>query len=767
MRRNFAFVLVALLFALSVTPLMLNNLQLFSKEQESAQTALLAPSGPDLIQANWTHNHFPNPGFENWYSVWIPDDVYGTTSNDYLTNPVGAPHPVNEGLKSLMMQGRSLDGRALEFDVYNPNLHLAQGLDNLTLRFDWWVDQNIDDELDHDRIYLKLEFYPGWNIYYFLNGSVTAANSTNNAYFFLGGLIQQWNQFSRNITHDILSVPEFGGTIPSGSQLEEVKFTIRIQGGTTQYVRAYFDDVQLINATNGYEWINGTTRNGNFEGIGSWFHFPSGTNPGLRSRSSLAHSGSWSLNQSVISWGNNSWSRSSYSPGVRVTPQNPSELRFWWYLDEVRNPTENTYAYVEIECVNSTADFTFIYFLSHGGTVPHPTIITEFEQYVFYADNFNTTGSWHLFSLDLLTQAEQLFTTDEVLVENIQFYLRTEDTQTRIVLLLDDVSLVASAVNGAGFEDQRSVSEPIRGWGENTEYNEFTVTSTAYAGTKAANLTLNVGDNLYTDQDANYRPLNGTRETYLDIIWRLDQYTLASDNYVILRLSFDDEKSINYILIPTTRSGLTNDSTETYFNVTGIGTLNTWTQMHRDLVHDYEAAFGVIPSVRLTEFQLECSCNTGTALTFLMDDFYLYDDPAPTITNVLQTPQEPWFYDNVSIAADAFDQDLETVLLLYRVDGGSWQLEPMIHQTGDTFHAIIPVQPAYAVVEYYITANDSWGMITTQMNNTNYYSYTVLGFYTGPPPIPWVLIIGAIVAVLIIVVIIIVYYFILRPRQQE
>ena len=91
----------------------------------------------------------------------------------------------------------------------------------------------------------------------------------------------------------------------------------------------------------------------------------------------------------------------------------------------------------------------------------------------------------------------------------------------------------------------------------------------------------------------------------------------------------------------------------------------------------------------------------------------------------------------------------------------------MIHQTGDTFHVIIPVQPVYAVVEYYITANDSWGMITTQMNNTNYYSYTVLGFYTGPPPIPWVLIIGAIVAVLIIVVIIIVYYFILRPRQQE
>ncbi|MFX1491153.1 MAG: hypothetical protein ACFFBU_02760, partial [Promethearchaeota archaeon] len=310
MRRNLAFVLATLLFVFSVTPLMVNNnLQLVRIDPGITQPSLLAPNGPDLIQANWTHNHFPNPGFENWYSVWIPDDVYGTTSEDYLTCPVAAPHPVNEGLKSLMMQGRSLDGRALEFDVYNPNLHLAQGLDNLTLNFDWWVDQNIDDELNHDRIYLKLEFYPGWNIYYFLNGSVTAVNSTNNAYFFLGGLIQQWNQFSRNITHDILSVPEFGGIIPSGSQLEEVKFTIRIQGGTTQYVRAYFDDVQLINATNGYEWINGTTRNGNFEGIGSWFDLLSGTNPGLRSRSPLAHSGSWSLNHSVISWGNTSWSR--------------------------------------------------------------------------------------------------------------------------------------------------------------------------------------------------------------------------------------------------------------------------------------------------------------------------------------------------------------------------------------------------------------------------------------------------------------------------
>jgi hypothetical protein len=55
----------------------------------------------------------------------------------------------------------------------------------------------------------------------------------------------------------------------------------------------------------------------------------------------------------------------------------------------------------------------------------------------------------------------------------------------------------------------------------------------------------------------------------------------------------------------------------------------------------------------------------------------------------------------------------------------------MSHRSGDTYNGTIPNQTNDAVVEYYITANDSWGLLTTALDGGSYWTYTV-GDTTAP-----------------------------------
>jgi hypothetical protein len=116
---------------------------------------------------------------------------------------------------------------------------------------------------------------------------------------------------------------------------------------------------------------------------------------------------------------------------------------------------------------------------------------------------------------------------------------------------------------------------------------------------------------------------------------------------------------------------------------------------------------------------------------------------------------------------------MDTVSLYYRVDEGTWTNLEMSVVTDDSYDASIPGQSEDSVVEYYITAEDTFEKTTTALNGSDYFSYIVVAAATTtttttttvtPPPIdlmPWI--IGGIV--LVVVVVLLVYIFVIRPKQ--
>jgi hypothetical protein len=229
-----------------------------------------------------------------------------------------------------------------------------------------------------------------------------------------------------------------------------------------------------------------------------------------------------------------------------------------------------------------------------------------------------------------------------------------------------------------------------------------------------------------------WRPLNGTRETYLDVMWNINDTVAA--NQVWFRLTLLDGTELNYYMNGPADGS--NSSTDAHFNVTGHGTTGSWIQLHRDLNHDYESAFGSLPDTRMRTFYLRADTAGGGRLEILFDDLYLYDDPAPIITNVAHDPASPGINQPVNVTADVVDQDLTTVDLDYRVYTGTWSgwtNIPMDLLAGDTYNATIPGQVSGAVVEYNVSATDAWGMTTVSLDSGNPWSYTVAD--VDPPSI--------------------------------
>ncbi|MFX1563321.1 MAG: Ig-like domain-containing protein, partial [Promethearchaeota archaeon] len=535
------------------------------------------------------------------------------------------------------------------------------------------------------------------------------------------GPSEQWNVFSRNITLDYLDSPLTPSTISSTIQVRYLYFYIYANGGTDQYIRSFVDDVNLVNETNSYVWIGGTTRNGNWESSGSWSN-AGNLDESLVSQSAMAHSGSWSANLTTTSYGNWSYCELDSQPNARITALNPGILSFWWYLS-YQHATTYSKSVLWFYLYNGAQYFDLVYFMGYGG-VSAPFSNTS-SRLCINVNGFNTTDSWVYCERDIWADAGAFFSTNELFVDYCYFWMENIGIGTQIITLLDDVRLESGAVNGAGYEDQGVVGSRVRGWGwDYEEYDEFRVTDTAYSGSKAANFTLNNGAGSDFDQELNWRPLNGSRETYLDVMWRLDDYTPTSGNYARIRVYFENGYNLFYYL--ASYSGLlpSNSSSSGFFNVTGASTMYTWMQMHRDLVHDYEAVFGSKPDTTILRIYLYGSTTAGNRLELLLDDFYLYDDPAPQVSNVQRSPLAPDHNEAVQISADIAEQDLDTALLYYRINSGTWQNTTMTYQSGNTYTATISGQPHGTFVEYYMIANDTWGMTTTALDAGGYWGYT-------------------------------------------
>lgn len=683
------------------------------------------PPGPDLAVANWTSNRLINPDLEEYVS----DDPrspreWGTyaTGDRYQWAATALTGHVSQGTYSAGLQCRARYGHDGYTYMYQWNVQAD--MRNLSLDFDWYVENPAPSA---DQFYLEFTVWGGdsWRrLYYGLNGSLVGwTNSSYSGFYLLGGLAQQWNSFTRNLTADYLAIPAFPKTVPASAYLGEFHFRLSSVTETSQYLSAFVDDIHLKNGTTTY--MGGSTGNGNFEtGVLLPWSTPGFHDASDIRRSPAAHSGTWSLNATVASRGNYSYAYAYVYPRSRVTAYNQGTLRFWWHLT-YQNPTEQSRSYLYVYGYNGTHYQFLYYFLGYCGASNPYSNTTELL--ALNADNFNTTGSWNYFERNLWTDFASYFNTNAFDLEQIYFTVETWGTNSRVVTLLDDTGFIAAAVNGAGFEDQGSHGTQIRGF---SSYPDplFTVTDDlAYAGAKAANLTL-ASQYSYLSGSLQERPLNGTRETYLDVMWRLEEYTSSWPNYACIRLNFEDGHLLFYYLAASTGTLGVNDTWYGYFNVTGVSTTGQWVAMHRDLVHDYQAVFGSLPTAdtTITYIALEGNAGGSTRLELLLDDVYLYDDPAPRINNVQQSPPSPSVGQPALVTAHIVDQDLTTRWLHYRLDGGTWNDLAMYPIGGDNYEAIIPGQPHNTVVDYYLEANDTWGMVTIALNGGLYWSYTAL-----------------------------------------
>jgi len=102
-------------------------------------------------------------------------------------------------------------------------------------------------------------------------------------------------------------------------------------------------------------------------------------------------------------------------------------------------------------------------------------------------------------------------------------------------------------------------------------------------------------------------------------------------------------------------------------------------------------------------------------------DIQMIGDPTPAITGIIQTPASPDPSDDVTVTANIIDNvSVASASLDYSVNGGEMEAIPMTND-GDLYTGTIPAQPADAVVQYYITATDDVGGISTSAT----FSYVV------------------------------------------
>jgi hypothetical protein len=673
--------------------------------------------GPDLGNANWSSNHFQNPGFEDWSSAYISDGWTVTKTGD--RHQWIETTQVSQGSYSSGFQCQNYPDQFEHATLEQSSINAD--FSNITLSFDWYLAQN--ENPSQDVMFAEAQLQDGvhtfW-LFYYLNGSSGIdQNSTWEGYFIYNlGPSKQWNSLSRNLTADFLSVSTLQASYSENLYVDNIRFHLESFGGSNQLLRGFIDNVKLLNETNNYYFINETIRNGGFEtgDFTSWTVEES-TDSGQFERSSMAYSGSFSANLTAYSVGNYSEVSFRDYPYTRLTSAHQGHVSIWWNLSD-QNLTSDTYAYIAFQAYDGAAERDIVYLLSYGGTTS--PLSNSSTRVVLEAEYFNTTGSWNHLDVNLWADASSHFLLNELMIRYVEVVVIAKGPEALLNILVDSVSFQAATLNPRDFEDQPAVGQRVQGF--TITYSKLTVTASSYSGSKAANLSVVSGSISPSPPrlPLQWRPLNSSRETYLDVMWYL--YPTTSTNQVWFRLLLSNGYVLNYYMNGLT-TATANSSSIAYYNVTGAGTTGSWIQMHRDLVHDYEAAFGSLPDTRMDELYLRAA--TSDYLQILFDDLYLYDDPAPTISDVGHAPVTPDTNELADVTADVIDQDLEIVTLFYRVDGGGWENVIMTQRSGDTYNGTIPSQNHNAVVEYYLTANDTWGLTTTALDGTGYWTYTV------------------------------------------
>ncbi|MCK5184172.1 MAG: hypothetical protein KAQ95_07690, partial [Candidatus Heimdallarchaeota archaeon] len=571
-------------------------------------------------------------------------------------------------------------------------------------------------------------------MYYYLSANnVPSANSTYYGYFDVRGSLNSWINLNRNFIHDFISV--FPTRILTQSYIRTIYFACNSPEDPTGAIELLVDEVSITNGTS-FDYL---AHNGDFEDGDS--------NPWVTQRSDP---GSITVTEDDYSQGSQSMNLTSYSPTTSAYCDASAELNLYSGWQSVakgyfaRQPGDLTiefdwkysdtlageeFAYVYIISANTTFQCVFFYFLgSNNDDMPsgyinysQPSYINNFR----LADDFDVRDTWNHFSIDIYNEWQSLNVAN-MATYYIGFTTRADGPMSKVQLLVDECKVISYPAGDPSFENNFIwiASDPILAW--ITPYNNYyvNITSDAYSGNYAANLTSHSGNtNVYCRRDMHLPVENNL---FTDFMWRLDELTDISQwAYSTIRLQLDNNYIISYVIGKNSPVSFTNDSNDCYYDVEGMNQIGVWNNLFRNISNDVYTAFG-IDNWNITEIDLRCYAGNPDVASAIFDDLhFVRDNQGPTISNPVTNPTAPEYGETVDVTVDVVDStEIIQVELIHKIGTGSW-VSDIMTPSGDEYSATIPSADYGITVEYYFIAEDIYGNIAIHGSSSSPHSYVV------------------------------------------
>ncbi|MFW9893609.1 MAG: hypothetical protein ACFFFO_15485, partial [Candidatus Thorarchaeota archaeon] len=279
----------------------------------------------------------------------------------------------------------------------------------------------------------------------------------------------------------------------------------------------------------------------------------------------------------------------------------------------------------------------------------------------------------------------------------------------------------------------------------------------------AGNLTLQDDNYFDAEQYTGNLQFDETTEIIFDFNLYMDTFNQSStDDFFVFDFEFENGESLTYVLANASSEfeGWIGESSNVIFLNDEVST-GQWMNFQLDLVHDYETVVGSLPDTKLVRFHMISWASMSSTLVAFLDDVYIYYDPAPDITDIDRTTGAVAPGGDIIISANVIDATIDSVVLNYRVDNGSW-LQQDMELIGSTYEGNLSDVIEGAEYEYYVTATDAFGKSTDGLDGTEYFSF-IVGVIPPPPGLPLIPIIA--VGIIAVVGVVIVWYFFINKKK--
>jgi hypothetical protein len=708
-------------------------------------TAEVIPPAPLGGVENIKSNYFKNGGFEQEVGDNQPYDFDsgGTTNiivdSEYQTEVHAGSYGAYISVEGSEQSASYTDNRRT-IPEWGDRAYVDE-----VLYLDFWYNcKSNPDIASGGNAYVRFQIMSDigniYMYYYLSHMSFPSANTTYYGYFDLRGSLDSWININRNFTEDYLAV--FPARDISVSYIRTIYFECYSPVHPTSPLVLLFDDVSLTNNT-AFDYF---ADNGDFEDGDSdpWSTYNTDSGSAYLTENDYTE-GSKSMNLTSYSTRADSYSTSYvsryYSQAYRNFPKGLFAhqageyiIEFDWKYTDTSPTTLLEYAYFYLACQNESYQTNLFIMLGDStDSIAHFSNYTTASYSIYYikAGNFSVKNTWNHFSFDYFELLLSLGMSN-LPSNTMQFTTYSEGLDAKVELLIDELAFNIYPLSDPGFENnwEWHSNDPLLAW--LTNYNGYyvNVTTDAYSGNYAANLTSYGGVEAFCHREM-WLPVDNNQ--FIDFRYRIDELTSNGVSGVSSHITLyidDGLRTVYYILGKNDISGYTNSSDRVCYFVEDFNTTGVWLNLYRNVSRDIVDYFGTAYDWNITRVRLNNNAIGTNKVTTIFDDLHFVEDNAgPTISNVLQTPTSVDYTDPVTITADIIDSSgVKDVILYYSLNANPYTKLTMTYNGGDEYEATIPAADYGTTVYYYIQANDTYDFSTNGPIGypESYYVYDVI-----------------------------------------